>query len=101
MVDIWDPLHGDGCPRGPWQQPLPSHTQQQVCTRVALVMWTSGHIARAGHTTTLPRQRGPVFRPKICLLYYGIVSTVHSLWQLHLDIEDLTFFVFFLVPEAL
>ena len=79
MVDIWDPLHGDGCPRGPWQQPLPSHTQQQVCTRVALVMWNSGHIARAGHTTTLPQKTWPCFQAKnftvCCIIALLVMAT--------------------------
>ena len=34
------------------------------------------------------------------MVIIGIVTAVYSLWLLYVDIEALTFFVFFLVSEA-
>ena len=57
-------------------------------------------LGRARHVTTLPLQRGHVFRQatKWWLLSY---DTVYSLWPLDLDTETLKCFLFFLVTEAL
>ena len=53
--------------------------------------------SRAGHATTLPRQRDHVFRPQN-LLFVALYFS--SLWLLHLDTETIAFLEFFLVTEA-
>ena len=51
-------------------------------------------VTRAGHATTWP-----YIQPKF--VDYCIMSTIRCDYVLHLDIEALTFLVFFLVTEAL